>query len=105
MIFLSCLLTVVLEGAFLAAVGYRDRFSLTVIVCANVVTNLLLNLLLWLVPALRPLRCVLALEACVVAAEYAIYATAFGRSAKLFFLTLAANCVSYGLGLLIFRSM
>ena len=103
MIFLACLLTVVLEGAFLLAVGYRDRFSLTVIVCANVVTNLLLNLLLWLCPGLRALGIVLALEVCVVIVEYAIYAAAFGRSLKLFFLTLAANCISYGLGLLIFR--
>ena len=48
MIFLASLLTVLIEGAFFAILGYRDRVSITVIVCANVVTNLLLNLLLWL---------------------------------------------------------
>ena len=50
MILLACLLTVVLEGAFLALCGYRDRFSLTVVVCANIITNLLLNLALWRFP-------------------------------------------------------
>ena len=102
MILLACLLTVVIEGAFLAAVGYRDRFSLTIVVCANVVTNLLLNLLLWLVPGLGAPVCVLLLEACVVASEFAVYAYAFGASWKLFLLTLAANCLSYGAGLLVF---
>ena len=43
------------------------------------------------------------LEALVVAAEYAVYAAAFRPGWKLFFLTLAANCISYGLGLLVFR--
>ena len=102
MILLACLLTVLLETAFFAAVRYRDGFSIKVIVCANVITNLLLNLTLLLIPGARALCWVLALEVCVVAAEYAIYAVAFGRSWKLFFLTLAANCLSYGVGLLIF---
>ena len=43
MIFLACLLTVAVETAFLAAFGYRDRLALIVIVCANVITNLLLK--------------------------------------------------------------
>ena len=41
MIFLACLLTVLIEGSFFALFGHRDRFSMTVIVCANVITNLL----------------------------------------------------------------
>ena len=101
MILLACLLTVVLEGAFLTLFGYRDRFSLTVIVCATVITNLLLNLALWRFPGAY--TWILPLELCVVAAEYAIYAVAFGQSWKLFFLTLAANCISFGVGLLFFR--
>jgi len=102
MIFLACLLTVVIETAFFAAVGYRDRYALTVIVCANVVTNLLLNLFLWLVGGAVG-AWIYLLEALVVAAEYAVYAVAFRPGWKLFLLTLAANCISYGLGLLIFR--
>ena len=102
MIFLACLLTVVVETAFFAVCGYRDRYALTVIVCANVVTNLLLNLILWLVGGTVG-GWIYPLEALVVAAEYAVYAAAFRPGWKLFFLTLAANCISYGLGLLVFR--
>ena len=102
MIFLACLLTVAVETAFLAAVGYRDRYALTVIICANVVTNLLLNLVLWLVGGAVG-AWIYLLEALVVAAEYAVYAVAFRPGWKLFGLTLAANCLSYGLGLQVFR--
>ena len=102
MIFLACLLTVVVETAFFAAFGYRDRYALTVIVCVNVVTNLLLNLLIWLLGGSVG-AWIYGLEVLVVAAEYAVYAAAFRPGWKLFLLTLAANCISYGLGLLIFR--
>ena len=102
MIFLACLLTVAVETGFFAAFGYRDRYALTVIVCANVVTNLLLNLGIWLAGGSVGVWIYL-LETLVVAAEYAVYAIAFRPGWKLFALTLAANCISYGLGLLIFR--
>lgn len=102
MIFLACLLTIVIEGGFLALCGYRDRFSLTVIICANAVTNLLLNLLIWFAFNGDPGAWIYLMEACVVAAEYAIYAKAFGRDWNLFLLTLAANVISYVIGLLFF---
>ena len=100
MIFLACLLTVLIEGAFFALLGYRDRFCLTVIVCANVITNLLLNLAFRIGLPYRPVWIALG-ELSVVAAEYAIYAKAFGPSKRLLLLTLAANCLSFGLGLLL----
>lgn len=96
----ACVLTLLIEVPFLALWGLRDRFALTVTVCANVLTNLSLNLILAL---LQP-KTVLPLavgEISVVLAEYAIYARAFGRGRRLFLLTLAANCLSFGLGLLI----
>ncbi|MBQ2062062.1 MAG: hypothetical protein II458_05230 [Oscillospiraceae bacterium] len=99
-IFLACALTVLIETPFLALWGYRKRDELIVIVCANVVTNLLLNLLLWRVPSLYG-PAVYGLEALVVAAEFGIYRLAFGPRRGLFWLTLAANALSYGLGLLI----
>lgn len=102
MIFLVCLLTLVIEVPFLALCGYRDRFALTVTVCTNVVTNLLLNLIVQLVFRGFPGAWVYLMEVCVVAAEYSIYAIAFGSSWNLFGLTLTANCLSYGAGLLIF---
>ena len=102
MIFLACLLTVLIETPFLALCGYRKRFDLAVIVCTNVVTNLLLNLLIALVFRGHPGGWIYPMEGAVVAAEFMIYSSAFGRSMKLFLLTLAANCLSYGIGLLIF---
>ena len=102
MLFLACLLTVIIETPFLALCGYRKRDELLIIVCANVLTNLLLNLVIALGFHGSPGGWVYLMEACVVAAEYCIYACGFGRSGKLFLLTLAANCLSYGVGLLIF---
>ena len=102
MIFLACVLTVLIEGAFFTILGYRDRYALTVIVCANIVTNLLLNLTIYFAFSGQPGPWIYGMEALVVLAEYAIYAVAFGRSRKLILLTLAANLLSYGAGLLIF---
>jgi hypothetical protein len=102
MIFLCCLLTVLIEGTFLALLGYRDRSALIIIVCANVITNLLLNLTIMLAFSGNPGALIYLMEGLVVLAEYAVYAAAFGRGLKLFLTTLAANCISYGLGLLIF---
>ncbi len=102
MIFLACLLTVLIEGAFFALLGYRDRFSITVIICANVITNLLLNLTIWFAFSDDPGLLIYPMECLVVLAEYGVYSAAFGRGRKLFLLVLAANCISYFAGLLIF---
>ena len=101
-LFLACFLTVLIEVPYLALFGYRDRYALTVTVCANVVTNLVLNLvlLLFLPPVLET---VLLLELAVVAAEFLIYSAAFAPSFRLFLLTLSANVLSFGLGLILFR--
>lgn len=100
-ILIACLLTVLIEVPFLALFGYRDRYAVTVTVCANVVTNLTLNLSLHLF--LPPTWAVVLLaESLVVAVETLIYSAAFRPSARLFLLTLCANLLSFGLGLLIF---
>ena len=100
-IFLACALTVLIETPFLALCGLRKRDELIVIVCANVVTNLLLNLLLWRVPSLYTAPVIALLEAAVVFAEYGVYRLAFGPRRGLLLLSLAANALSFGLGLLI----
>lgn len=103
-IFAACLITVCVEAAFLALFGFRSREELLIISCANVITNLTLNLSLMLIVHLggNYAAWVYWLEALVVAAEYLIYARAFGPGWRLFFLTLGANSLSYSLGLLIF---
>lgn len=100
-IFLYCFLTVLIETPFLMAFGYRRKYETAIIICANVFTNLTLNVSIALCPVLYDF--IYLPEALVAAAEYFIYAKAFGRSKKLFFLTLAANVLSYTLGLLFFR--
>ena len=103
-IFLACVLTIVLETAFFLLLRYRSKPFLTLCVCANAATNLSLNLLLYLAAVLGfyvPWM-VYPLEVLVVAAEYLLYAALLGRGWKLFALTLAANLLSYGVGLLAF---
>ncbi|MBE6909958.1 MAG: hypothetical protein E7474_10385 [Ruminococcaceae bacterium] len=99
-LFAACALTVLLETPLFFLAGYRSRDEITVVVCANVVTNLLLNLTAAYLLQGR-LTIAYSLELAVVAAEYAAYALAFGRSKRLFLLTLAANCLSFGVGLLL----
>lgn len=96
----ACALTVLIETPFLALWGYRQPSALAITACVNVITNLTMNLALtlcfrrWTPPLL------LTAEALVVVVEYLIYTIPFGRSRRLFLLTLAANELSFGLGLL-----
>ena len=101
MLFLYCLLTVLIETPLMAVFGWRLRKELLRVAVVNAISNLGLNLILafcindpgfWL----------LAMEAAVVLLEYLAYSRAFGRSARLFFATLSANCISFGFGAFIF---
>ena len=94
----AALLTVAVETVFLAIAYRRDAAFLVLCAALNVATNLALNLLLTCLPRDGLHWLVLA----VVAVEYAVFAYACGRSKKLFLLTLAANVLSYCLGLALF---
>ena len=98
-LFLCCLITVAAETLFLFLCGFRSHEEIKIIICANVITNLSMNIILSFVGRVAVLSVIL--EFVVVATEYFIYAGLFGRSKKLFLLTLAANIISCGLGLLI----
>ena len=99
----ACALTVLIETALFALVGYRDRLFLPLCVCVNVATNLTLNLITGPVSSVVNITYfIYVLEAAVVCVEYLVYALVLGRSAKLFLLTLAANCLSYGIGVISF---
>ena len=97
----ACILTVVLETALFAVLGRRKRDELLIVVLSNIITNLSLNLFIFLVPAAYSPLWIALLEALVVAVEYLIYRMAFGGSAKLFLLTLGANALSFCTGLLL----
>ena len=97
----ACIITVVIETAFFAVLAYRKRDDLLIVVLANVITNLSLNLFIYLVPAVYSPLWLFLLEALVVAVEYLIYRKAFGGSLGLFLMTLAANVLSFSSGLLL----
>jgi hypothetical protein len=101
---LACGLTVAAETLLFLALGYRARAFLLLCAAVNAATNLSLYL------ALRLLHAhggnisfwVYPLEAAAILAEYGVYALFEGGSRRLLFLTLLANCLSYGLGILLF---
>ena len=100
-IFKAFLLTVLLETGLFYLLGYREKDELMIVACANVVTNLTLNLTIALFLSGGPGFWLVLLETAVVVAEYLIYASAFGASKKLFLQTLAANVLSYGAGVVL----
>lgn len=100
---LACLLTVMIETPFLALCGYRGKSAIAIIICTNVITNLSLNVLLTLLCPQWTIGILALAEALVVAVEYTIYSVPFGRGKKLLLLTLAANVLSCGTGLILMR--
>ncbi len=98
----ACLLTVLLEAGLFYLRGFRERDDMVIVACANVVTNLSLNLLIVLLFPRGPGGWLVLLEAIVIIAEYLIYAKAYGAAKRLFLLTLGANLLSYGVGTLLF---
>lgn len=97
---LGCLLTVTLETALFALFGFRDPVSLGIVACLNAVTNLGLNLALGLLGA-APWAIAVG-EALVMAAEYVVCRLAFGPDRRLLPLTIAANVLSFSVGLMLF---
>ena len=99
---LACLVTVVVETALFCLFGYRSRDEILVVVCTNVITNLLLNLVLSGIFFSVSGRMIVLGELIVIAVETAIYTFAFGRFGKVLALTIMANLLSVFLGLLLF---
>ena len=97
----ACGLTVLIETGFFLLLGWRERDQIAAVVCANVVSNLLLNLCLYLWIPFNVWTVTLG-ELLVVAFEYAVYARLCGRSRRLALLTLLANALSFGAGVLLF---
>ena len=99
---LACVVTVIAETALFWLFGYRSRDEILVVVCTNVITNLLLNLVLSGTFFSVSGRMIVLGELIVIAVETAIYTFAFGRFGKVLALTAAANLLSVFLGLLLF---
>lgn len=99
----ACALTIVIETLFFLLIGWRDRRFLLLCISANALTNLCLNLLIWLLMTLGFWHgiLVLPLELLVVAAEFCIYGIVRRRDLRLLGLVFAANALSYSVGLLV----
>ena len=105
-LFTAAALTALTETAFFRIVGYRNRRALVLVALVNLLTNIALNLSLGLLelpaglPGLLSLP-VIAGEVLVIAAEYILLAPELGRGRRLLLLCVIANCLSFGLGLII----
>lgn len=90
---LCCILTVILESAVFLIAGYgKKHLFMPLCIAVNVMTNLALN-------GFSREYNLLICEAVIICVEYIIYATAVGRSVKLFGLTAAANVFSCMVGI------
>ena len=99
---LACVVTVIAETALFWLFGYRSRDEMFVVICTNVITNLLLNLVLSGIFFSVSGRMIVLGELIVIAVETVIYTFAFGRFGKVLALTILANVLSVFLGLLLF---
>ena len=99
---LACVVTVIAETALFWLFGYHGRDEILVVVCTNVITNLLLNLVLSGIFFSVSGRMIVLGELVVIAIETAVYTFAFGRFGKVLALTILANVLSVFLGLLLF---
>jgi hypothetical protein len=105
-LFTAAGLTALTETVFFRVLGYRNRRALVLVALVNLLTNIALNLSLGLLelpaglPGLISLP-VIAGEVLVIAAEYILLAPELGRGRRLLLLCVIANCLSFGLGLII----
>ena len=102
MIFLFCALTVVIEVVFLALLGIRKRDEIIIVICANIITNLTLNIILGVLLKDPGLYLLLLLEAAVVILEFLIYRIEKIDTNFLFGKTLLANVTSFLIGIMLF---
>lgn len=99
-IFIACILTVIIETAFLMLTGLRKKEQVPIIALVNVVSNLTLNLLMLLLPLnfanyfWQAAVTVIVLEATVIFSEYFVYRASFGDLKRLFVKTMLANILS-----------
>ncbi|MDR0840773.1 MAG: hypothetical protein LBN26_05230 [Christensenellaceae bacterium] len=104
---LAAVLTAAIEVPFLCLTVCRDKSFVAAAVLANLATNLILHLAVLLLAGLAGLGGILwmliyPLEALVVFVEYGVYRLILAPSRRLLLLTLVANAISYGTGVLLF---
>ena len=101
---IAFLLTIVIEVAVAALLGYRRRLEIAAVVCVNVFSHPLLCFLLGLLASLQSAPVgqleIVPFEAAVVLAEWQLLCYALRRRPKsqLLVLSLSMNCSSYMAG-------
>jgi len=103
---LTLLLTLVIEVLVALVFGYRNKFALLSIIFVNLITNPLLNYILWLNTSSAFFTTIITnlilLEILVVLAEWLLLVFALRRSFKpLLLLSSAMNFVSFSVGLVL----
>lgn len=98
---LAAALTIVIETAFLFAVGYRNREFVLVCALINFVTNICLNLALALIPAGQGSLLIYPFELAVVLIEWSALRLFTQKRRYLPVFVLLANLLSFSLGLLV----
>lgn len=106
---LACalILTILIESAVAAVMGYRTRRDMKIIALVNVITNPALNYIILLYGVFlknqAPESLVLMLEMTVVWIEYKLLTAALKRKNKeVFILSLSMNTASYLCGFIFF---
>jgi hypothetical protein len=104
---LAAILTIAIEVPFLCLTCCRRKVFVAAAVLGNLATNLTLQLAVLLLVNVAGLGGVMwwlvyPLEFMVVLAEYCVYRAVSSPSRRLFWLTFAANALSYGVGALLF---
>ena len=88
-------MTVLIEVPLLWVMGERDKKFLVVCALTNLASNLSLNLLLYLAPAMRQALCILLLEGAVVLGEWWVLNDVCNKPRWLLAKVFVANLCSY----------
>jgi hypothetical protein len=107
-LFIALLITILVEATVAIVLGYRKKLEIATIILINIITNPLLNYLLFMTNYLGIIRVntigVLFLELIIVLVEWLLLRFVLQQDPKkLFVLSLAMNLCSYLAGVLIFR--
>jgi hypothetical protein len=105
-LFLALFLTLGLEGIIFFLFQYRERLFWEIFLYTNIASNILLNLIVYLLRVTLtkvPDYCyIFPLEIAVIFGEWKIYHLFFPNKKRLFLITALANVFSFAIGLLIF---
>jgi hypothetical protein len=102
-ILLAAVLTIIIETAFLFAVGYRNRLFVLACVLINFVTNIILNCTLLIIPVFLSRILVYLFEVVIVIIEWGVLSFFTQNKRKLLVCVLLSNLLSFSIGIIFNR--